>query len=639
MLTTIREKAQGWIAWVIVTIISVPFALWGINEYFGAQEKIVVAEINGSELLEQDFQELLQRQRNSLRQQFGGKIDNKIFESPAFKLRVLNEMITQRLVSADIQNQNYQIGDQQLAIYLRSNPAFQSGGSFSPELYAQAVRSNGLSAPAFENRIRMGSIVEQVREGFTRSVINNDAQLDHLLRLQQEKRDFVSMTLESNRFIDQVDVSTEQIKAYYDTNKQLFMTAEEVKVEYITLSLEQIADQVQPDAEALQAYYEESEDQYMQAEQRQAQHILFAVAADADEEEITRIREQASDLAQQARDGKDFAEMAKKFSIDSISSENGGDLGFFERGVMDAAFDEKVFSMQQGEISEPVKSRFGIHIIKLNEIKSEAGKSFDDVKDQINKEYGLREASARYGQMAEELQNLVYEQPTTLQPAADALGLQIETSEWISREGGEGITSKRPFIDSAFTEDVLLEGLNSEVVEADVDTLVALRLLEHRVPQQKPLTEVSDEIKQILVKQDTKKLVASQAEKIKKALQSGNKTLSQIAGEQGLKMVEHNSVARAGNTELSPALLNAVFRSSVSPAGSDKEAEMTLLENGDYAIFSISKVEPGAPEDVPENVRDQIRQVIQQRKGEGLFSDYERGLFELADIVIYQDRL
>ena len=213
------------------------------------------------------------------------------------------------------------------------------------------------------------------------------------------------------------------------------------------------------------------------------------------------------------------------------------------------------------------------------------------------------------------------------------------TSEWFSRAGGEGITSKRPFIDSAFTEDVLLEGLNSEVVEADVDTLVALRSLEHRVPQQKPLMEVSDEIKQILVKQDIKKLVASQAEEIKKALQSGNKTLSQIAGEQGLKMVEHNSVARAGNTELSPALLNAVFRSSVSPAGSDKEAEMTLLENGDYAIFSISKVEPGAPEDVPENVRDQIRQVIQQRKGEGLFSDYERGLFELADIVIYQDRL
>mgnify|MGYP001818863162 FL=1 len=639
MLTTIREKAQGWIAWVIVTIISVPFALWGINEYFDAQEKIVVAEINGNELLAQDYQELLQRQRNAIRQQFGGKIDNKIFETPAFKLRVLNDMITQRLVTADIKSQNYQIGDEQLAIYLTSNPAFQSNGSFSPELYAQAVRRNGLSAPAFENQIRLGSMVEQVKDGFTRSIINNDAQLDNLLRLQQEKRDFKSVTLESNRYADQVEVSTDEIKQYYDSNKQQFMTSEEVRVEYISLSLEDVASQVKPDDEALQAYYEETKDQYVQAEQRQAQHILLAVAADADDAEVLRIRELASDLASQARDGKDFSEMARKFSVDTISSANGGDLGLFEKGVMDPAFDEIVFAMQQGEISEPVKTRFGFHIIKLNEIKPEQGKSFDQVKEGISKEYSIREATSRYGQMAEELQNLVYEQPTTLQPAADALGLKIVPTEWFSRAGGDGITAKRPVIDSAFTEDVLLEGLNSEVVETDTDTLVALRLLEHRVPQQKPLAAVSDEIKQILIRQRTKELAAKEAEDIRQALQSGNKSLAQIAADQGLQMDEHKSVPRSGSEGLSAALLSSVFRSPVGSGDSDNEAGIVQLENGDYAIFSISKVKPGNPAEVSDEIRQQIRLVIQQRKGEGLFSDYERGLFELADIVIYEDRL
>jgi len=633
MLTTIRERAQGWIAWVIVTIISVPFALWGINEYFGAQEKVVVAEINGNEILAQDFQELLQRQRNILRQQFDGKIDNKIFESPAFKLRVLNEMITQRLVTADIKNQNYQIGDQQLAIYLRSNPAFQSDGSFSPELYAQAVRSNGISAPAFENRIRMGSIVEQVKDGFTRSVISNDAQLDNLLRLQQEKRDFSSVILEGKRFLDKVDISAEEISQYYDSNKQQFMTSEEVRVEYILLSLEQVAKQIEPDEEALLSYYEQSKDQYMQAEQRQAQHILLAVAADADDEEVERIRELASDLSQQARDGSDFAEMAKKYSVDSISSANGGDLGLFEKGVMDAAFDEKVFSMQKGEISDPVKSRFGFHVIKLNDIKPEAGKSFAEVKDKISKEYALREATSRYGQMAEELQNMVYEQPTTLQPAADALGLKIVSTDWFTRSGGDGVSAKRPFIDSAFTEDVLLEGLNSEVVETETDTLVALRLLEHRQPQQKPLTQVTDQIKQTLINQKTREIAAKEAEKIQNALQSGNKTLAQVADELGLQVSEYKGIARSGGDELSAALLAAIFRASVDTA------ESTLLENGDYAIFSVSNIELGDPQDVAENVRDQIRLVIQQRKGEGLFSDYERGLFEQADVVIYQDKL
>lgn len=640
MLTTIRERAQGWIAWVIVTIISVPFALWGINEYFGAQEKVVVAEVNGTELLAQDYQELLQRQRNALRQQFGGKIDNKIFETPAFKLRVLNEMITQRLVSADIQKQNYQIGDEQLAVYLRSNPAFLSDGEFSPALYAQAVRSNGLSAPAFENRIRVGTIVEQVKEGFTRSVITNDELLDGLLRLQQEKRDFAIVVLDDKHYSDLVSISDEQIRQYYESNKTQFMTSEEVRVQYISLSQEDVADQVKPDEEALRAHYQNNKEQYIEREQRQAQHILLAVAADADDEEVARTRELASDLAQQARDGKDFAEMANKFSVDTISASNGGDLGFFEKGVMDPAFDEKVFSMQLGEISEPVKSRFGFHVIKLNNIKPETGKAFEEVKEQLSKEYSLNEATARYGQMAEELHNLVYEQPTTLQPAADALGLKIINTDWFTRTGGsDSITASRPFIDSAFTEAVLLEGMNSEVVEADVDTLVALRLLEHRGPQQKTYEEVSGDIKQILLKRGTQDLVAKKAAEMVNTLRSGSKTLSQIADEQGLQLSENNSVGRSGKSDLSAALLTAVFSSPVSPAGSDKEAASALLENGDYAVFSVRKIEPGNPDEVPESVRDQIRLVIQQRKGDGLFSDYERGLFELADIKIYEDRL
>jgi len=639
MLTTIRERAQGWIAWVIVFIISVPFALWGINEYFGAQEKVIVAEVNGNEILAQEFQELIQRQRANLRQKFGGKIDSKIFETKTFKLSVLNEMIAQRLISADIRKQNYQIGDEQLAVYLRSNPAFQANGSFSPELYAQAVRRNGLSAPAFENRIRASNIVLQIKEGFNNSVINNDEQMNKLLRLQQEKRDFKSLILTADSFNDQAEVSSDDIKKYYDSNKQLFMTTEDVRVEYIALSIKELAEQIQPDEAALLEFYEDSKDQYVEAEQRQAQHILLAVAADADEEETRRIGELASDLAKQAREGKDFAEMAKKFSVDSISSANGGDLGYFEKGVMDQAFDEKVFAMQVDEISEPVKSKFGFHIIKLNDIKAESGKGFEQVKEQISDEYALKESASRFGQMAEEMQNLVYEQPTSLQPAADALGLKVMTSDWFSRAGGEGVLSNRVFIDSAFTEDVLLEGLNSEVIEVGEDTLVALRSLEHRVPQQKPLADVSEEIKQILVKQRSKRMVADKAEEITQILRSGSNTLAQIAEQQGLQTTEYESITRGGDAALAPALLNEVFRSSVSTSDTDMEAGKALLANGDYVIFSVSKVTPGNSQDVSDDVRERIRYVIQQRKGEGLFADYERGLYELADIVIYEDKL
>ncbi len=639
MLTTIRERAQGWIAWVIVILISVPFALWGINEYFDAEKKVVVAEINGNELISQDFQQQLQRQRNAIRQQFGGKIDNKIFESLAFKQRVLKEMLIQRLVAADIQKQNYQIGDQQLASFLRSNPSFQTNGSFSPELYAQAVRNNGLSPSAFESQIRMGNIVEQIREGFTRSVISNDAELDDLLRLQQEKRNFRSVSLTGKSLIDKIDISEADIKQYYDSNKKQYMTPEEVRVEYITLSLADVAKQIQPDEEALRAYYQESKDRFVRPELRKVQHILLAISSDASDEEIKRIEKLASDLASQLQEGKDFAEVAKKFSADKVSSEQGGDLGYIEKAVMDAAFDKKAFSMQKGEISGPVRSRFGIHIIKLNDIKPKTSKRFDEVRELISKEYALREASQRYGQMAEELKNIVYEQPTTLQPAADALGLKIVSTEWFSRAGGQGIVKKRPFIDSAFTEDVLLEGLNSEVVETSQDTLVALRLLEHREPKQMLLAEVSDGIKGMLLKQRSKELLAKRVGELVKDLQSGKTTLTQIAETEVLQLANHKEVARSGNPSLSAVLVREVFRSPVSDEGKDNAAGSVELENGDYTIFSVTKVLPGNPKDVPVNIRDQIRFVITQRKGEDLFSDYEQGLYESADIVIYKDKL
>jgi len=641
MLTTIRERAQGWIAWVIVFIISVPFALWGINEYFGAQEKVVIAEINGNELLSQDFQELIQRQRVKLRQQFGGKIDNKIFESMPFKMRVLNEMITQRLVTADIRDQNYQIGDEQLASYLRSNPMFQAEGVFSPELYTQAVRRNGFTTTAYENQMRLGSMVSQIKDGFTRSVINAEEEVDNLLRLQQEKRDFRTIILPALRFADQVDITDSDIKEYYDAARQQFMTDEVVRVEYISLSLQGIADQVQPDEEALQTYYNETKDQYIQPEQRQAQHILLAVDAEAEEQEEAKVRQLANELAEQARqENSDFAELAKKYSVDTISSANGGDLGYFEKGVMDESFDKKVFAMLEGEISDPVRSRFGFHIIKLNSIQPQSGKSFAQARDQVLKEYSLREATARFGQMAEELHNLVYEQPTTLQPAADALGLTITSSDWFSRAGGDDeITAARPFIDSAFTEDVLLEGLNSEVVETSPDTLVALRLLEHRKPQQKPLEDVAEEIKQVLRKQQSQQKVAREVEEIIKSLKSAEQQLEQFAEQKGVELSAYDNVPRSGKDDLPGKLVNAVFHAPVNKASAENAVGSVQLANGDYAVFSISKVAPGDPRQVPEEVRDQIRAVLQERKGAGLFSDYERGLYENAEITIFEENL
>lgn len=638
MLTTIRDRASGWIAWVIVFIISVPFALWGINEYFRGQEKVVVAEVNGDEMLLQDYQDVLTRRKASLRQQFGRNIDNSLLEGKTFKLRVLNEMINQRLLNEDIRKNNYRISDEQLAEFIRTNENFQLGGKFSADMYASALRRNRLSPVEFENSLRNSNIINQIVDGFRQSTIITPAQIDDMIRMEQEKRDIAYIKLDLDRLAGQVNINDDQVRKHYDENKQAYMTPEAVRVEYVVLSVDELAKQIKPDEAALKEWYEAHKEQYVTPEERRAQHILLAVEG-SDPADEARVKAQAEELAKRARDGEDFAALAKKYSTDTISAEKGGDLGFFERGIMLEEFDNKVFSMQPGEISDPVRTSYGYHIIKLNDIKPEKGKSFEEARDEIQAEYAKNEANAQFGQQAEELQNLVYEQPDSLQPAAAALGLKVVQSDWFTRKGGDdGITGKQAFIDAAFSEDVLQEGLNSDVIELDENTLVALRNLDHREPQLRPLEEVADKIRQELAGKARQELASTKIADMVASLKAGRKTLADLAAELGQPLVEVREVGRAGKDDLSPALVKAVFSASGKVA-SDRLAASKRLDDKTYAIFAVRRVVPGDPANAPEGLPKQMRDILDQRLGGGLFSAYQQGLRERAEVVIYEDKL
>jgi peptidyl-prolyl cis-trans isomerase D len=636
MLTTIREKAQGWIAWVIVFIISVPFALWGVNEYFSGQETIVVAEVNGEELMSQEYQEALTRRKASLRQEFGRNINSELLDSTVFKLRILNEMIGQRLLTDDIREQHYSISDEQLAAYIRTNESFQRDGSFSQEMYTSALRRNRLSPVAFENSLRNSNIVDQISTGFSQSVIVTDAELDDMVRLEQEKRDVAYLYLDIKRFADQVTVTDEQVSKQYEDNPQLYMTPESLRAEYIVLSIDSLADQIEPDEQALKDLYQEQKHLYTTAEERRAQHILLAVDDEADD---AKVQAMASDLAKQVRDGGDFAALAREYSTDSISAKKGGDLGFFERGVMLEAFEDQAFSMQPGEVSDPVRTTYGYHVIKLNEIKPEAGQTFDEVRDKLIKEYSMREAAAQFGQQAEEMQNLVYEQPTSLNPAADALGLKIIESDWITRDSTGGITGNRAFIDASFSEDVIQEGLNSEVIEIDENTLVALRNIEHQQPQLRTLDEVAGEIREDLKKTTLLNYASVKADDLVASLKDGRKTLDQLAGELSLTLGVADGVGRIGKDDLSSTLVAEMFRIAAPDEAGDRSAASIKLDDNTIAVFAVRQVTPGDPATASKNIRNQMRVILEQRKGNDMFADYEQGLREMADVTVYEDRL
>jgi peptidyl-prolyl cis-trans isomerase D len=251
----------------------------------------------------------------------------------------------------------------------------------------------------------------------------------------------------------------------------------------------------------------------------------------------------------------------------------------------------------------------------------------------------LREAAAQFGQQAEEMQNLVYEQPTTLQPAADALGLKIIESDWITQEAGEGITGKRVFIDASFSADVIQEGLNSDVLELDENNLVAIRNIEHRQPQLKPFDDVAEDIRQQLKLSTLHEFATVKTADMVSSLKEGRKTLDELAEQLELSLVTSTDLGRVGKDDLSPALVNAIFDTAVAKDSGDKAAASVKLDDNTIAVFAVRKITPGDPANAVAGVRDQMRSILEQRKGNGLFADYEQGLREKAKVTVYEDKL
>ena len=274
--------------------------------------------------------------------------------------------------------------------------------------------------------------------------------------------------------------------SYYETNQQLFMAPERVKVEYIELDIANISATLKADEASLLGYYEQHKNEYVTAERRRASHILFALsegpAAEAD-----ALQTGIESALERIRSGEEFAKVAKELSQDPGSAESGGDLGYFDKGIMDQAFEDAAFALSVGEVSEPVKSSFGYHIIKLTAVQEESGKSYDQVKDQIKAAYLKSEAEKLFYEYAERLSDLAYEDPDSLQPAADALGIETKISDWIERSGGSGLFASTKVTGAAFSDDVLLERHNSEAIEIGAEHILVLRVVEHEESSVRPV--------------------------------------------------------------------------------------------------------------------------------------------------------
>ena len=528
MLGAIRNKSKGWVAYLIVGLITVPFALFGIQDYAARSANTSIAKVDGEDIdINIYYQELNSQQRN-LQQQLGAAYTQEI--DNALKQTLLDSLINEKLIENYANSLDIVTLDDEVKSVIEMNQAFLVDGEFSQDRYIQLLRLNSYTPAGYEIAQSKALNREQVKRNLSGSAFMSSTQTEQLNDLASQQREVSYLALNTENYIDQVNVSESQISDYFNDNRSSFIEGRKVKVDFVELTLDAMEEPESPTNDELKSLYDDNAELFTNPERRRAQHILV------ESEEL------ANELLGQIKEGADFAELAKANSEDTSSNEEGGDLGFFERELMGAEFDEAAFAMNIGDVSEVVPTDYGyFHIIKLTGIESETMQSFDEVEDQLVSLY-IKQAKEKslFGSL-EEFMNLSYEE--SLDMVADQFGLELQTSEYFSERSDQ---YDPKFVASAFSSAVIDEGENSEVMEMSPEKFVVLTLSDLQSERERELSEVEGQIEAALKTDAAKEVVDNLAENIASALSScDEQTANQIISENNLEWVNEGWISRA----------------------------------------------------------------------------------------------
>ena len=584
MLQAIRDKVTGWILYAVILLISIPFALWGVNSYLGGGEALPAATVNGVDITSRDLDTAYASYRQQLEQVFGGAIPPALGDESILKEQVLTQLIEDYALRQYADQQRYRIGDVELNELIRSMDVFQSDGKFDTRTYQAQVSSQGYSPAGFEQEFRRSQSLDQLKTAINATAFIVPAQQKQFVSLSNQTRKIRVLTraVNSAAYV----VSAQQVEDYYQTNASRYMTAEQVKIDFLEVSLERVKSLVEVSEDQLLERYQETIESYTSPESRTASHILLTMEDDIAEDESKQVHDRLLDIRAQIAAGEDFAKLARVNSQDPGSAADGGNLGEIEKGMMVQPFETALYALQEGEVSEPIKTAFGWHLIKLEQVSGGGTRPYDEARAEVEDQIRSDLAESQIYDMTENLANLAYEQSDSLVPAAEQLGLELQTSEWFDRFSGTGIALDPQIRNIAFSNDVLNQGVNSEAIELTDNRIVFIRLNEREPAAQKTLDEVKDAIIEVLKQEkgrEDNKLVGEQA---LDALNAG-KGLDEIAAEWSVEIVDSGFIGR-DNTDVDANLLRLAFRMK-KPANGMVFDGLTR-SNGDYSLIELSAV-------------------------------------------------
>lgn len=620
MFDFVHEKKR--LVQIVLAVIVLPFAFWGVDSYRRAGKVEAPATVNGAKITQQDFDNALRQQQARLRQMLGGNFDAAMFEAPEMKRAVLDNLVAQRLLVEQAKAAGLFVSDDQLAQVIQSIEAFHENGAFDKKRYEEALASQNMSPPMFEERLRDELMGQQMRDAYAQNGFASNAVADNVIRLNEQQRLVSISNISFQSFIGKTKVEEADLKKYYDQNQKEFQTSEQARVEFVKLSADALSAKVQVPAEEVRQYYDAHQSDYGTPEQRQAAHILIAVAQAAPQAEQDAAKAKAEQLLQQLKQNPaKFAELAKQNSQDPGSAANGGDLGFFSRGMMVKPFDDAVFSMKTGEISGLVKSDFGYHIIKLLAIKSSGGKPFEAVRQEIQDKLRQQKAADMFAELAEKFSNTVYEQSDTLTPAAELAGAKVEQSGWLVK----GMQTAEPWtpkmLEAVFSDDAVKNKRNTPAIEVAPNTLIAARVVEHKPASVQPLSDVAGVIRLKLQHQQALDLAAKEGKSALAQLQRGDKP--------ALAWGAVQTITRAQRGTLSAEVLRQIFQAD----GARLPQYVGATDGqGGYVLVRVEGVkETGAIDDLK---RARYAQQLRQLTGEEMFRAFLADAKQKATIKV-----
>lgn len=620
MLQNIRDNSQGWIAKTIIGVIVALMALTGFDAIFKATtHSNDAAKVNGENISQNELSQAVDMQRRQLMQQLGKDFDASLLDEKMLRDSALKGLIDRKLLLQGAHDAKFAFSEAALDQVILQTPEFQVEGKFSPERFDQVIRQLGYSRLQFRQMLAQEMLIGQLRAGLAGSGFVTDAQVLAFARLEKQTRDFATLILKADP--SAVKLTDDEVKAYYDKHAKEFMTPDQVVIDYLELKKAAFFDQVSVKDEDLQAAYQKEIANL--SEQRRAAHILIEV-----NDKVTEAQAKAKIEEIQARlaKGESFEALAKEFSQDPGSANNGGDLGYAGPGVYDPAFEKALYALSKDQVSAPVRTDFGLHLIKLLGVEAPEVPTFASLKDKLTRELKAQQVEQRFVEATKQLEDASFEASDLAQPAQD-LKLTVHTSAPFGREGGDGIAANRAVVAAAFSPEVLDEGANSTAIELDPETVVVLRAKEHRKPEQLPLESVAAAIRTQLAKEHAIEAAKTRADELIASLREGKTPLAKAVDGQSWKVVE---AATRNQEGIEPTVLQALFRMP-KPESKDKPTFTSVtLPDGNLMLVQLRGVnEAAAPTDAE---KAEYRRYLASRVGQQDFAAYRKQLESEADI-------